>query len=52
MIIVTIVLKIISALLMGFTISAIFMFACLGASYFFDSLNEYEQEEKYFIDEK
>jgi hypothetical protein len=27
-------------------------FACLGASYFFESLEEYEQEAKYFINEK
>ncbi len=47
-----IMLKIIAALLAGVFGSIIFGFAGLGASYFFDSLKEYEQEAGYFIDEK
>ena len=47
-----IVLKIIAVLLWSVLGSIIFGFAGLGASYFFDCLNEYEQEAKYFLDEK
>ena len=47
-----IMLKIIAVLLVGVFGSIIFGLAGLGASYFFDSLNEYEQEAEYFIDEK
>lgn len=47
-----IMLKIIVVLLVGLLGSIIFGFAGLGASYFFDSLREYEQEAKYFVDEK
>ena len=47
-----IILKIITVLLAGVLGSIIFGFAGLGASYFFDSLKEYEREAKYFVDEK
>ena len=47
-----IMLKIIAVLLGSVLVSITFGFACLGVSYFFDSLNEYEREAEYFIDEK
>ena len=47
-----IMLKIIAVLLASVLGSIIFGFAGLGASYFFECLKEYEQEAKYFIDEK
>lgn len=47
-----IILKIIAVLLGSVLVSITLGFACLGASYFFNSLNEYEQEAKHFIDEK
>lgn len=47
-----IILKIMAVLLWSALASITFGFAGLGASYFFDNLNEYEQEAKYFIDEK
>lgn len=47
-----IILKVVAVLLAGISGSIIFGFAGLGASYFFDSLKEYEQEAQYFIDEK
>jgi hypothetical protein len=45
-------LNIITVLLAGVFGSIIFGFAGLGASYFFDSLEEYEREAEHFIDEK
>lgn len=47
-----IMLKIMAVLLGIVLVSITFGFACLGVSYFFDSLEKYEQEAKYFIDEK
>ena len=47
-----IILKIIAVLLGSVLASITLGFACLGAFYFFDSLEKYEQEAKYFIDEK
>ena len=47
-----IILKIVAVLLAGVSGSIIFGFAGLGASYFFDSLKEYELEAECFIDEK
>lgn len=47
-----IILEVIAVLLAGVLGSIIFGFAGLGASYFFDNLKEYEQEAKYFINEK
>ena len=47
-----IMLKIMAVLLGSVLASITFGFACLGASYFFNSLREYEQEAKYFVDEK
>jgi hypothetical protein len=45
-------LKVIAVLLGIIVVSITSGFACLGASYFFENLNKYEQEAKYFIDEK
>ena len=47
-----IMLKIMAVLLWIVVVSIISGFACLGASYFFESLEEYEREAKYFVDEK
>ena len=47
-----IMLKVIAVLTMSVLGLITFGFACLGAFYFFDSLNEYEREAKYFVGEK
>ncbi len=47
-----IMLKVIAVLLWIVVVSIISGFACLGASYFFESLEKYEQEAKYFMNEK
>ena len=47
-----IMLEIVAVLLGSVLMSMIFGFTYLGVSYFFESLDKYEREAKYFIDEK
>ncbi len=45
-------LKITAGMLFSILVLITLGFACLGALYFIDSIKEYEDESKYFIDEK
>lgn len=46
-----IMLKVISGILLGLLGLITFGFACLGASYFIDNVEAYEEESKYFTDD-